>query len=510
MSYIRSIKYEIRNRNYLVNFLRQKIDFNNNLSRLPLISQITFIMHLAVMVHLMRHQMYPSLSPRITYKSDPVEIHQTQCQTALKQFQEICSQRGSNTFTLEPKTTSFIYRPRTPGNLKLDLREFNQVLSINLTTLEAHVQGSCTFYDLVTKCIPLKLLPKVPPELRGITVAGAYVGIGIESRSWLEGLFHHTVNELEVLTSNGEILTCNAKLNSDLFHGMVNSYGTLGYILSMKIQLMLIKPYVDVTYVHFTDVKEFFQKIHEICKIESQLDFIDGMLVNPNHQILITGKMSSVPNHVLAPNYITDEIYHKSILNKTSESFEISDYVWRWDRDSFWSTTGTILENSLVRKILGPHLLRTDRLIRFRKWFELSPNTEELIQDVGIPIDRCSEFHQWYSTNINIYPVFICPVKPDDGSTPLWNPPKDKLYCDFGFFGQKQSMHSDPAYYNKLVEQCVTEIGGIKSLYSRTYYEKETFEKLYYGADSYTNLKAKYDTQQILPMLYDKVCKNSL
>lgn len=482
------------------------------------------------MANLMQLQMYPSMDSQITYSDtekiygNPLNLnHYIQCQLVLEQYSEIQKHRESNsvpthmesTLTLQPKSTSFVYRPRIPSSLKLDLRHFNQIITINPTNLEAHVQGMCTFYDLFTACVPLEVMPKIVPELRGITVGGAYVGVGVESRSWLDGLFHETVSEIEVLIGNGKIVRCSPTTYPDLFYGMVNSYGTLGYILSMRIQLMKIKPYVDVTYLHFSEPHKFFEKIKDICNNSGStgnMDFVDGLISSADHQTLVVGKLVDNPSYLMAPNYVTDAIYYKSIQNKTSETsetFTITDYVWRWDRDSFWSTTGTIMESWIVRKTFGFYFLRTDRLIGFRKWFSLPPQTEELIQDIGIPLNRCTEFFKWYNEEINMYPIFICPIKPNGGNCPLWKTPRNQMYCDFGFFGRKSSPSLDPNYYNKLIENHIMSLGGIKSLYSKTFYDKDTFEGLYYGGDSYLKLKDTYDTNHILPMLYNKVCNIS-
>jgi hypothetical protein len=47
------------------------------------------------------------------------------------------------------------------------------------------------------------------------------------------------------------------------------------------------------------------------------------------------------------------------------------------------------------------------------------------------------------------------------------------------------------------------ELGGIKSLYSESYFTRERFDEIY-GADAYRALKAKYDPAGAFPDLYDK------
>ena len=54
-----------------------------------------------------------------------------------------------------------------------------------------------------------------------------------------------------------------------------------------------------------------------------------------------------------------------------------------------------------------------------------------------------------------------------------------------------------------LAEQKVVELGGIKSLYSDSYFPRGEFERLY-GGDTYRQLKAKYDPDGAFPGLYEK------
>ena len=76
------------------------------------------------------------------------------------------------------------------------------------------------------------LLPGVVPQLKSITIGGACAGLGIEASSFRYGLAHETVDEIEVLLADGDIVVCTpTNAYSDLFFGFPNSFGTLGYAL---------------------------------------------------------------------------------------------------------------------------------------------------------------------------------------------------------------------------------------------------------------------------------------
>ena len=58
-------------------------------------------------------------------------------------------------------------------------------------------------------------------------------------------------------------------------------------------------------------------------------------------------------------------------------------------------------------------------------------------------------------------------------------------------------------YYNRQIEDKVTELGGHKGLYSTSYYSPEEFSRLYNGP-AYADLKREYDPGGRLAGLYDK------
>jgi FAD/FMN-containing dehydrogenase len=59
---------------------------------------------------------------------------------------------------------------------------------------------------------------------------------------------------------------------------------------------------------------------------------------------------------------------------------------------------------------------------------------------------------------------------------------------------------------NRAIEAEVTRLGGHKSLYSEAFYDRETFERLYDGANL-AAVKARYDPEDRLTTLYDKVVR---
>ncbi len=414
------------------------------------------------------------------------------------------------------KKTSNLFRNRnvrTVESKRINVRNFNKVLSIDEKNLVADVEGMITYEDLVNETLKYGLMPTVVPQLKSITIGGAVSGLGIEASSFKFGLVHETVTELEVLTGNGEIIVCNSKQNKDLFYGFPNSYGTFGYILRLKVKLVRVKPFVKITHKRFSDAKEYFKEVEKLCKLKKDIDFIDGTVFNENEMYITTGEFVDVAPFV--SNYKGMKIYYRSIQKKKVDYLKVKDFIWRWDTDWFWCSKNFGVQNPFLRLFTMAWLNSKT----YWKVMNLSAKTgltnnvnkilkrkvEGVIQDVEIPVERSAEFLRFFSNEIGISPVWICPTKIYDPKikNDLYIMDSKKLYINFGFWEVIPTTHED-GYYNKKIEFMVEKLKGKKSLYSTAFYDEKKFWELYNKKD-YDRIKNKYDSRHKLKNLYEKV-----
>jgi len=134
-------------------------------------------------------------------------------------------------------------------------------------------------------------------------------------------------------------------------------------------------------------------------------------------------------------------------------------------------------------------------------------HSESVIQDVDIPVGRAVEFLEFFLRDVGIHPIWICPVRAHDPARafPLFPMRTDTLYVNFGFWDVVRRRKAfENGHHNRLVERKVEELGGIKSLYSDSYFDREIFQRTYGGME-YEALKRKYDPKGRFPDLYEKV-----
>ncbi len=417
------------------------------------------------------------------------------------------------------KSTSNLFRSREKSaGGRLDVRALNQVLKVDAVNQVVEVEGMTTYERLADACLVSGCMPLVVPQLKSITIGGAVSGIGIESTSFRHGLPHESVLDMEVLLPDGEVVYCTPDNNhSDLFFGIPNSYGTLGYILKLTAKTMPVKPFVALEHTRYSNASDYFNALIEIC--QGDADFVDGTVFAEDEMYLTLGRFTDSAPYT--SDYTWLSIYYRSIRRRSEDYLKVRDYLWRWDTDWFWCSKNLHVQNLPMRLILGRRLLNSITYQKVMRWNDrlgltaaldnlLDRHPESVIQDVDIPVENAGEFLRFFLDEIGIRPVWMCPIGGHDPSRvfPFYPLHETGLFINFGFWDVVPNPHKHPpGYFNRLVENKVRELGGIKSLYSDTYYDEEIFWKLYDG-ETYRKLKSRYDPQGRLKNLYEKCVMN--
>jgi FAD/FMN-containing dehydrogenase len=395
------------------------------------------------------------------------------------------------------------------------VRQFRDVLGIDPAAGWVDAEGMVSYEDLVGACLARGVMPAVVPQLKTITLGGAVAGVGIEASSHRHGLVHDTVTELEVLLGDGSIVTCTPdNEHADLFFGFPNSYGTLGYVLRVRAKVVPVKPYVRLEHLPFADPARFFEALGARLRA-GEADFIDGTVFSPRKLFLTLGSFADAAPYT--SDYTYERIYYRSIGERREDFLTVHDFLWRWDTDWFWCSKNLMAQNPLVRRLVyGRKRLGSRTYTKIMRWNSrvgatrklerlLGMHSESVIQDVDIPLARAGEFLEFYAREIGLWPQWICPIgpAPDSGRFTLY-PMAPGWYVNFGFWDVKRTREAHPpGHFNRLVERKVMELGGIKSLYSESFFPAEDFHRIY-GGEAYAALKRKYDPPGAFPGLYEK------
>jgi FAD/FMN-containing dehydrogenase len=422
------------------------------------------------------------------------------------------------------KHTSNLFRPRSTSVGGLDVSGLTGVIEVDPVAAIAEVQGMCTYEDLVDATLPHGLIPLVVPQLRTITLGGAVTGLGIESTSFRNGFPHESVLEMDVLTGAGEIVT--TRPGEALFDAFPNSYGSLGYATRLRIRLEQVPGHVGLRHLRFDDASMLAKTVAEIVETGrydgAPVDALDGVGFAPDELYLTLARWDDRrgDHHDVAPtsDYTGSRIFYRSLQQRETDRLTTYHYLWRWDTDWFWCSRAFGVQHPVVRRLWPRRWRRSDvyhRLVRLDQRFRIAdrldrragrPQREAVIQDVEVPVERLPEFLAWFDERIGMRPVWLCPVVAQR-AWPSYPLEPGVTFVNIGFWG---TVHVGPeaadAPLNRAIEAKMLELGGHKSLYSEAFYDRETFDRLYDGANL-ARVKATYDPDNRLTTLYDKAVR---
>jgi FAD/FMN-containing dehydrogenase len=426
------------------------------------------------------------------------------------------------------KQTSNLFRPRSAtGAPGLDVSGLTGVIEVDPVARTAEVQGMCTYESLVDATLPHGLMPLVVPQLRTITLGGAVSGLGIEATSFRSGLPHESVLEMDVFTGAGEVVTTGPGQGEhrDLFDTFPNSYGSLGYATRLRIQLEPAPAQVRLRHLRFDDAGLLAKTVEEIVETQSfdgePVHGLDGVSFEPGELYLTLAAWVPEGSAALAgstSDYTGQQIYFRSLQQRTDDVLTGYDYLWRWDTDWFWCSGAFGAQHPVVRRLWPRRWRRSDvyhRLLGLDHRFHIAdrldrragrPQRERVIQDVEVPVDRLAEFLAWFDAEVGMRPVWLCPLRATR-PWPLYPLEPGLTYVNVGFWG---TVHVGPdapdGPRNRAIEDKVHELGGHKSLYSEAFYDPATFDALYDGPHL-ARVKERYDPEGRLTTLYDKAVR---
>jgi FAD/FMN-containing dehydrogenase len=418
------------------------------------------------------------------------------------------------------KKTSNLFRHRAaargPG---LDVSGLDGVISIDASGLTADVQGMCTYEHLVEETLRHGLIPYVVPQLKTITLGGAVTGLGIESTSFRSGLPHESVTEMDVFTGSGDLVTVTPdNEHADLFRTFPNSYGSLGYATRLRIRLEPVPAYAALRHVRFHEADKLAAAIAEVVESREwdgvRVDGLDGVAFEPGEYYLTLATWTD--ERTQAPSdYTGQQIFYRSIQQRETDLLTMHDYLWRWDTDWFWCSGAFGAQNPRIRRLWPRRWRRSDvymRLLGLDRRFGIAdrldrragrPQRERVIQDVEVPVERLPEFLDWFDAEVGMRPVWICPLVAHE-DWPSYPLEPGRTYVNAGFWG---TVHVGPdaphAPCNRAIEAKVHDLDGHKSLYSDSFYDKDTFNRLYDGANL-AAVKHRYDPDDRFISLYEK------
>jgi delta24-sterol reductase len=392
----------------------------------------------------------------------------------------------------------------------LDVSDLTGILSFDTAAATATVEPNVPMDKLVDAALQHGFLPPVVTEFPGITVGGGIQGGAGESSSFKWGFFSQTINWVEYVLGDGTVVKASPSEHADLFYGAAGSCGTLGVITAVQLQLVPAKKYVQATYLPVIGFADAIQTMQRCSK--DTYDFVDGIMFGKDHGVIVAGRLSDdTAGTVQRFSRARDPWYylHAADIVKraqtVTETTPLKDYLFRYDRGAFWVGRYAFRRfgipfNAFYRFILNP-MLHTRKL--YQALQDSGASQEHIVQDLTLPLDKAESFLDYIDATTGIYPLWLCPVKPEPRSPLLCNGLDTPLAINVGVWGPQQTDYAKFTALNKDIEAKLLTLGGKKWMYAHTYYTQADFWKIY-DKDWYDTLRKKYKAAT-LPTMYEKV-----
>ena len=408
---------------------------------------------------------------------------------------------------------------------EVDVSGLSNVLRIDREESVALVEPNVSMKALVEATLRHGLVPPVVMDFPGITTGGGFDGAAGKNSSFKYGLFDNTINWVEVILADGDIVIASNTERTDLFHAAAASLGTLGIIALLEIKLVQAKKYVKLLYHPVTGVSDAKRKIEDAAKDRS-IDYIDGILYSKDYGVVITGKLTNTP-YVRIQQFTRahDPWFYLHVKNVTTgiavpkvviETVPLVDYLFRYDRGAFWTGATTfqyflIPFNWFTRWLFDP-LMCTKALYHL---LHKSGHAQSMvIQDVALPGFTVEQFIDWSVKALGIYPLWICPLRPNQHKSlhrstlaTTANTAEGELLLNIGIWGPVRCARGQYVALNRALEQALKELGGMKRLYAHAFYTDEEFWSVY-DRDWYDALRRNYgdeDGASTSPSVYENI-----
>jgi delta24-sterol reductase len=357
-----------------------------------------------------------------------------------------------------PASKRLTIRKRHPGHTPHDLRYkdnchpvhvdgLDRILGIDRERRVATVEGQVTLGQLCRESAAVGLMPKVVPEFETFTIAGLVNGLGIESSSHRHGVFPATAVRHEVVLGNGEALEIDRDHHADLFATLPGSYGTLGVVTKVELELVAAKPFIRSRYRRFSQLADYAAAFRQALP---EHEFVEGFVLGTRDFVLVTSDYSELVAGLPVFEAMTPGLpwyyQHAAEVGDGEDLLPTYEYMFRHQRGLGWMA-GIIADLKVFthtrwgRAYLDREVDRKVRETGFTAHMPIELAQRSLIsQDMGMRLSRLEEGIEYVQRNFAIYPLWNCPADAGTSEIGFATPRKmaanPELVVDIGIYGE--------------------------------------------------------------------------
>lgn len=158
----------------------------------------------------------------------------------------------------------------------VDMATLATVHEINPTN--ALVDGGMRWLDLLTQTIPQGLTPPTLVDFLELSIGGTLSLGGIGSQAFRHGPNVDNILELQVVTGEGELVSCSATHNTALFDAARSGLGQFGLIVRARVRLIPAPPNARLYHAFYSSLPAFLSDLETLID-DGRFDTVQGFAV---------------------------------------------------------------------------------------------------------------------------------------------------------------------------------------------------------------------------------------
>lgn len=409
------------------------------------------------------------------------------------------------------------------------------ILDIDTDKMTVRVEPMVTMGDMTHALVPKGYALAVQVEMDDLTIGGLCMGVGIETTSHRHGFLFETIEAFEVITANGNLVRATKTENSDLFHALPWSHGTLGFLVAVELKIIPIKPYMKLTYIPCHSQQAFCEQFQALSESQNPPAYLEGLVFSSEKSVIMCGELADrkdvEPNIKINPiNRWYKKWFYSHVESflekgKSVELIPLRHYFHRHTPSVFFQLKDLIpfANKPWYRWLfawMGAPKISLMKLT-YTKELRKQAMFNRVTQDIIVPMSDMNEALNFSHPRFEIYPIWICPVRlfnHGENEGFLRNPEntnnigESKMFVDIGIYGIPKAVENqqpwDMIKVSRELEQFTTSKKGYHLLYADIFMNQSEFEQMF-NHDNYRNMREKYHANKAFPEVYEKVLPES-
>lgn len=374
-----------------------------------------------------------------------------------------------------------------PNGIVIDMTNLCKVVSFDLENKLITVEAGIIWRDLQKVIDPHNLAVRVMQSYNDFTVGGS-VSVNVHARMVHEGAMINSIESLEVVNDQGDLIVASRTKNSELFAAIIGGYGLLGIIATVTLRL--------------ADNEPMEQKVIRVKTIDIHKIFTRFIASDPD---ILFFNAVVYPFDFEHADIVT---FHRTKMSPTVEQ--------RLGSARSWNATMLVGEQLLRR---FPFLSLTRKKLQGKSWrkkrvvwrnYEMSayvindlepfvryPSTS-ILQEYFVPVEQLNHFMMAFKAIVKKYGINVLNASiryvPADTESLLAYSPVDSyaIVLYINIWNTNSGIKDARLWTQKLIDAVLLE-GGRYYLPYHTFATKQQFDQTYPEFNCFLQLKKQFD-----------------